>query len=376
MVEDITVALGRWSWLFVIASSSAFAYKGRLVDVRQVGVELGVRYVLTGSVRKAGRPVRITVQLSDASDGVQIWAHRFEGRLDTIFDLQDQVATHAAAMIAPALRSVEMQRAQRKPTDNLSAYDLFLRALQHVHRGEAKNKEGLQTALQGYRARPHVQRRIRTRRVVLRVAEGVRMGRTHGPVSRGRHPTRSLGERCWPTELRRIVDGSKCARTPFRRTRRGPDDGRKSILLNPNSSGAWWAGGRVHAFLGNYHDAIEHFDRAHRFNPHGTQAHRHWGSVAYAHFIAGRYLDAERAADRAMSTRSPTCVRVKIATCGLLGRYDEGQKWVKRLLELEPAATVSRLQQYWEAPLRRNPRALEAFLKGSRLSGLPEGKPT
>ena len=142
MVEDITVALGRCSWLFVIASRSAFAYKGRAVDLRHIGAELGVRYALTGSVRKDDQRVRIVVQLSDASDGVQIWADRFEGRLDAIFDIQDQVATHVAGMVAPALRSVEMQRAQRKPTDNLTAYDLFLRALQHIHRGEEFKQGG------------------------------------------------------------------------------------------------------------------------------------------------------------------------------------------------------------------------------------------
>ena len=143
MVEDITVALGRCSWLFVIASSSAFAYKGRTVDVRQVASDLGVRYVVNGSVRKADQRVRIVVQLSDGSDGVQIWADRFEGSLDAIFDIQDQVATQVAGMVAPALRSFEMQRAQRKPTDNLTAYDLFLRALQHIHRGEQANREAL-----------------------------------------------------------------------------------------------------------------------------------------------------------------------------------------------------------------------------------------
>ena len=289
MVEDITLALGRWSWLFVIASSSAFAYKGRLVDVRHVGVELGVRYVLTGSVRKAGRQVRITVQLSDASDGVQIWAHRFEGRLDTIFDLQDQVATHVAAMIAPALRSVEMQRAQRKPTDNLSAYDLFLRALQHIHRGEAKNKEGLRLLHKAIALDPSYSAAYglaawfyELQKVYGWVApsdpclaEGVRLARLASAVGR-------------PDS-----EGLWMAANALAHLSGELDEAllmvEESILLNPNSSGAWWAGGRVHAFLGNDHDAIEHFDRAHRFNPHGTQAHRHWGSVAYAHFIAGRY---------------------------------------------------------------------------------------
>jgi hypothetical protein len=112
-------------------------------------------------------------------------------------------------------------------------------------------------------------------------------------------------------------------------------------------------------------------------NPLDSQSHRHWSSVAYAHFIAGRYVDAEQAADRGISNRAEVpLLRVKVAILGLLGRQDEGRAWVKRLLELEPVASVSRLKQYWQAPLRRNPRALDEFLRGSRLSGLPEGKPT
>ena len=133
----------------------------------------------------------------------------------------------------------------------------------------------------------------------------------------------------------------------------------------------------LHAFFGNDTAAMTHLERAHRFNPLDSQPHIHWIAVAYAHFIAGRYADAERAADRSMSKRTPapSSLRVKIATCGLLGRTEEGRQWVDRLLAIEPAASVSRLRQYWDAPLRRNLHALEQFLTGSRISGLPEREP-
>ena len=123
MVEDIITALSRLRWLFVIARNSSFTYKGRAVDVKQVGRELGVRYVLEGSVRKANKPdLRITGQLIDASSGAHLWADRFDGKLEDIFDLQDQVTTSLVSAIAPRLEQAEMDRSKRKPTDSLSAY--------------------------------------------------------------------------------------------------------------------------------------------------------------------------------------------------------------------------------------------------------------
>jgi TolB-like protein/DNA-binding CsgD family transcriptional regulator len=376
MVEDITVALGRWSWLFVIASRSAFAYKGRTLDVRRVGAELAVRYVLTGSVRKDDRRVRIVVQLSDASDGLQIWADRFEGKLDDIFDIQDQVASHVAGMVAPALRSVETQRAQRKPTESLTAYDLFLRALQHIHRGEPANLEALRLLYQAIELDPSYCAAYglaawcyRLRKVNGWVApsdpslaEGVRLARLTAAN------TRRDSEGLWmaANALAHLSGEFDLGLTMIE----------ESLSVNPNSAGAWWAGGMLHSFLGNDAEAMMHLETAHRFNPLDTQPHIHWIAVAYAHFMAGRYADAERVVDRIMSKTvgATSTLRVKIAACGLLGRSDEGREAVNRLLEIDPAASLVRLKQYWETPLRRNPRALQDFLVGARLSGLPEGE--
>src|SRR5437667_1100632 len=129
VVEEITTAISRLPWLFVIARNSSFTYKGRAVDVKQVARELGVRYVLEGSVRKAGNRVRITGQLIDATSGAHIWADRFDGALDDIFELQDHVASSVVGSIEPRLRQSEIERAVRKPTESLDAYDLYLRAL-------------------------------------------------------------------------------------------------------------------------------------------------------------------------------------------------------------------------------------------------------
>ena len=129
MVEDIIGALSRMRWLFVIARNSSFTYKGRTVDVKQVGRELGVRYVLEGSVRKSANRVRITGQLIDAATGVHLSAERFDGDLEDIFDLQDRVTASVVGAIAPKLEQAEIERARRKPTESLDAYDYFLRAM-------------------------------------------------------------------------------------------------------------------------------------------------------------------------------------------------------------------------------------------------------
>jgi TolB-like protein len=131
MVEEIITALSRIRWLFVIARNSSFTYRGQAVDVKQVGRELGVRYVLEGSVRKAGGRVRITAQLIDAANGAHLWADRFDGALDDVFDLQDKVAATVAGVVEPALQAAETERSMGRPTRDLTAYDLYLRALPH-----------------------------------------------------------------------------------------------------------------------------------------------------------------------------------------------------------------------------------------------------
>ena len=133
IVEDIITALSRMTWLFVIARNSTFTYKGKAVDIKQVGRELGVRYVLEGSVRKAGNRVRITGQLIDAATGTHLWADRFDGALEDVFDLQDEVTTNVIGAIAPKLEQAEIERARHKPTEKLAAYDLYIHALPHIN---------------------------------------------------------------------------------------------------------------------------------------------------------------------------------------------------------------------------------------------------
>lgn len=144
VVEDIIAALSRIRWLFVIARNSSFAYKGRAVNVTDIGRELDVRYVLEGSIRKAGNRVRITGQLIDATSGTHLWAERFEGMLDDLFELQDRIAESVVGAIAPQLERAEIERAKRKPTESLDAYDYYLRGMAKLHSG---TREAIDAAL-------------------------------------------------------------------------------------------------------------------------------------------------------------------------------------------------------------------------------------
>jgi TolB-like protein len=141
MVEEIITALARRRGLSVIARNSSFAYKGHTVDVKQIGRELGARYVLEGSVRKAARRIRITGQLVDASTGVHLWADRFDGALEDIFDLQDRMTASVIGAIAPRLGKAEIDRAKRKPTESLDAYDYFLHGMAHLHRWSREDSD-------------------------------------------------------------------------------------------------------------------------------------------------------------------------------------------------------------------------------------------
>jgi len=376
MAEEITIALGRLPWLFVIGSSSALTYKGRTVDIRRVRTELGVRYALTGSVRKDGSRVRVTAQLIDTSHGGQIWADAFEEELIGIFDLQDRVAAHVRTMISPTLRSEEIERARSKPTENLTAYDLFLRALA-IHREDfAQNEEALRLlhrAIQldpGYGAAYGLAAWCYDLQKMFgwvpasdpRIEEGVRLA--HLAAETGRNDSEAL----WmAAQALFLLSGElDLALSVINR----------AIKLNPNSPNAWWVSGAVHNFLGEYDVALEHAARARRLSPLEPLAFIHWMPTALAHFFAGRYQDAADAADRSLGEHAnyPPALRLKVATCGLLGRIEEGRNWVKRLLAVNPDATVAGLRAYYQSRLWRNPSGLETYLKGLRLCDLPEGR--
>ena len=217
MVEDIITALSRIRWLFVIARNSSFTYKGRAVDVKQVGRELGVRYVLEGSVRKAANRVRITGQLIEPPTGAHLWAERFEGSLDDIFELQDQVAASVVGAIAPQLERAEIERAKRKPTESLDAYDYYLRGMADLHRG---TREAIDEALplfeKAIELDPDFASAYGDGRMVSFLAQGQWLDdRSRAGDCRGRAPG-SPGGRTWARRCGRARARRPCA-GPFRR---------------------------------------------------------------------------------------------------------------------------------------------------------------
>jgi TolB-like protein len=372
MVEDIITALSRIPWLFVIARNSSFTYKGKPIDMRQVGRELGVRYVLEGSVRKASNRVRITTQLIEAATGGHVWADHYDGPLDDIFDLQDQITASVAGIIEPKLRHAEMQRARRKPTESLDAYDLYLRALAQYNVSPEGNSEALQllrraieldpkyAAPYALAARCHVFQQswgwVSPADPAL--AEGVRLAKLATSLGRDDPDTLSMAA----MTLRQLAGDVQGAAALIDR----------ALALNPNSALAWRISGSLQTSFGKPELAIAHLERAARLSP--LDAEGAWCSffIAIAHFMAGRYEEASSWTDKTLHDLPdyPPALRMKAATSALLGRAEEGRAWVERLLAVTPDATISSMRLYYRGFWQK--AGLEAYLDGLRKAGLPE----
>jgi TolB-like protein len=374
MVEDISIALGRLPWLFVIASASAFTFKGRMVDVREIGTDLGVRYVLQGSVRKDGNRVRIAAQLTDALNGQQVWRERLDGDLQEVFALQDEIAAQLSARIAPTLRSKEIERARRLPTSNLTAYDLFLQAMPPRRDDRAQNKESLRHLYEAIELDPTYGTayglaawcyEIQTVFGWLAcsdpgVKEGIRLANL--AVEYGQNDPEAL----WMAGTSLAVLAGE--------TERACDLIEKSLSINPNSARAWWASGIILTYRGSQTAALDHFARSRRLNPLDTAGYGYWTAIGMAHFFAGDLKAAHTAVEKALTDwkDAPHALRLKAAVCGLLGRIEEGRSCVKQLLGLNPGTTLEEVEPFYHLGTNANQSAVEAFLKGLRICGLRE----
>jgi adenylate cyclase len=262
VVEEITTALSRIRWLFVIARNSSFAYKGRAVDVRQVGRELGVRYVLEGSVRKAGNRVRITGQLVDATTGAHLWADRFDGALEDIFDLQDRVTSSVVGAIEPKILGAEIERAQRKPTESLQAYDLVLRAIPHL---AARSRDGHGEATRLLQRAIEIDPNYARALVFLAWCHNL-------PWMQGwleKRPPHDEIIRLTQAALQHGGDDPTVLHTAgFLTSHAGGDlDGglaliERSLALNPNSARALATAGQMYAYAGDIDRALAYAERA------------------------------------------------------------------------------------------------------------------
>ena len=370
MVEEIITALSRIRWLFVIARNSSFTYKGKAVDVKRVGRDLGVRYVLEGSVRKAGGRVRITAQLIEAETGTHLWADRFDGLLEDVFELQDTVAISVAGVIEPTLRPSEIERARRKRPDSLDAYDLYLRALPYAVAampedadkalpllGKAIELEPDFAIAHAMIAWCHEQRYLRggmqeeTKNAALRHArQAIAVGGDDALALATAGFVIAVAGRDFETAL-----------TAFDR----------SFALSGSSALALSFSTIVRAWKGDDAIAVEHGNRALCLSPFDPWLYMPYIGLAYAHFAAGRFEETVAAASLANQSNPRFTVPVILhaAALGRLDRTEDAKTAVDRLLELQPGTTIA------TAILSAryvNSEKIAALANALRRAGLPE----
>jgi len=376
MVEEITTALSRFRSLFVIARNSSFTYKGRSVNVKQVGRELGVRYVLEGSVRKAESRLRISGQLIDASTGAHLWADRVDGSLADVFDLQDQVASSVVGAIAPRLERAEIDRARRKPTESLGSYDYYLRGMASYHLPPFANRESAAEALRLFSRAIDLDPQFATAYAMAAYCYAMRKG--------GGSMVDLVGESAEAARLaRRAIalgedDALAFGTGGFVLAYVASDlDGSvalidRAIALNPNLAAAWFYGGYIELWLGEPDAAIERFARAMRLSPVDPTLPRMQAATADAHFHAGRYDEA--AAWAAIALRDApdhhNALRISAASNALAGRPERAAGSMARLRQLDPALRVSTLK--WSQGPYRQPEDVARYEEALRKAGLPE----
>jgi adenylate cyclase len=371
-VEDIITALSRFRQLFVIARNSSFVYKGRAVDVKQVSQDLGVRYVLEGSVRKAANRIRITAQLIDASTGIHLWAERFDGGLEDIFDLQDQITARVVGEIAPKLEQAEIERAKRKPTESLDAYNFYLRGMANVNQWtRASNDEALRSfykaieldaefaAAYGMAAWCYIWRKL----------NGWVSDRAQETSEGGRLAKRAveLGK----DDAVALCRGGHAFSWFFHDLDNSAAFIERALALNPNLAAAWNLSGWVRAYRGELDLAIEHQARAMRFSPIDPFLYNMYIGTAFAHFLAGRYDEASDWANKALREQPnyPAATRILAASKALLGQLTEAQGAMVSLRKFDPSLRGSNVPEVY--PVRR-PEDLAKLVEGLRKAGLPD----
>jgi TolB-like protein len=371
IVEDITTALARMRWLFVTARNSSFTYKGRAVDVKQVGRELGVRYVLEGSVRKAGERVRITGQLIDALSGAHIWAERFDGTLADVFELQDRVAEGVTGAIEPTLRGAEIERARRKPTGSLDAYDLYLRALPHLYTPTAQgNREALRLLERALALDPGYAVALGLKAWChLRAHLHAWAGDDDAERTAGEHAARRAlaSGRDDPTAL---AMGGFVLSLLAHDHEAGLAALDRAVALNPNSALALSSSALVSCFAGDYGTAIEHGRRALRLSPFDPLIFRPLIAMAFADLFTGRFEAAAEHAARAIQANPGFDVPHTILVASLveLGRPEAAREAAGRLMAACPSFRIARRRR---AGFRDAAR-FEAYLAALRRAGLPD----
>ncbi len=363
MVEEIITALSRIKWLFVIARNSSFTYKGQAIDVKQVGRELGVRYVVEGSVRKAGGRVRITAQLIDALSDAHLWADRFDGSLEDIFEFQDKVASSVAGVIEPTLQVAEIRRSAERPTSDHTAYDLYLRALSQAY---VWDEEGLVAALdllgQAIERDPHYGLALA---LAARCHQDLHVnGWTEDPQT-DRHKGIDLAR----LALRAAGDDpGVLGNAAYVLGYFGEDIDAsielidRALALNPSFARGWVISGWLRLWAGQLEAAISNFETSLRLSPHARRAGT-FMAIGVGHFFARRFEDAKAMLLRSLQDHpswAPT-YRFLAACYTHLGRLDEAREIVRRLRVITPVVMPD--ATHW-----RNPELRALYLEGLHLA--------
>jgi TolB-like protein len=372
VVDDIITELSRFSELFVIARNSSFTYKARPVDARDVGRDLGVRYVLEGSIRKVDHRVRMTGQLIDAASGACIWADRFESALDDIFALQDQLAESVVGAIAPRLEQAEIERAKRKPTENLNAYDCFLRGMAEWHDWTRSSHDNALKLF--YRAieldpkfgRPYA---LAAGCYLMRKANGWIVDRA-AEISETERLAR-LGANLGRTDAVALAWSAHALGHVVGDIKTGLGLIDHALQLNANLAVTWQRSGWLRIYAGDCAVAIEHLERAVRLSPLDPLMHLAHSATAFAYFLLGRFDAASAEAERALHLRPdwPPALRVLVMSDALAGRVEPAQHAMVRLRSIQPTLRISNFQ---EQIFLKRPEHMASCVEAMRRAGLPE----
>jgi TolB-like protein len=373
MAEDIITALSRCSGLFVIARNSSFIYKGKAVDIRRVGQELGVGYVLEGSVRRGGQRLRISGQLIDATSGVHLWADRFDGDLNDVFELQDRITESVVAAIEPALRFAEMERRKHSRPNTLDAYDLLLRAYglesQFTAESMAAALDCLDQALaidpayapaMAAAAYCHAQRHFQgwVPRDDSHRAEGIRLAWRAVELAPGDAQVLWMAAFAVWTMAQQ---GREASRALFSR----------SLMINPNSAMALALGGWVETMRGNQGTGRAMIERARRLNPRDPRGWFMSGAMAIAAIMDENYPEAVIWAEKALIQNRRFAVALRVLAVALVkvGQRDRAAQVVQDMLTIEPELTISGFLTRISVPDETMART---YTEALREAGLPE----
>jgi TolB-like protein len=372
VVEDIITALSRFTNFAVIARNSSFTYKGRAVDVRQVASELGVRYVLEGSVRRAGNRLRITTQLIDGASGAHLWAQTFDGALDDVFEFQDRITEAVATIVAPHIQAAEIERARRERPGSIAAYDSYLAALPKIlAETERENTAAYALLTDALALEPN-------NGLLLAYAAWVLEHRTTmgwPPLSQhDRQKCFEFARRGLENAAGDPVTMTHCAMALVQVAREydwGMAVLNAALAANPNSMTVTTAAGVANLHCGSVEEALALLERSTRLSPRDPFAHLSLTGTAHAHMILGNYEEAIGFATRSIATNPNFDASYWMLTAANahLQRMDQARHYLGRLLKLTPGVTLARIKEGQPA---KDPSRLAAILEGLWIAGLPE----